>query len=73
VASEYFYAELIFKLNDGFGDSRLRGEEGLSCGSKVEVLSYGFANKSKLVQIHINPILYISINIGMKFYMILRY
>jgi hypothetical protein len=53
VARKDFYAQFFFKLNDGFGNARLRGVQRSGCFCEVEVAAHSLLDKAKLVKVHI--------------------
>ena len=53
VAGKDFDAQLVFKLDDGFGHAGLRGVQGLGRLGEVQIAANRLLDKAKLVQIHI--------------------
>jgi hypothetical protein len=53
VAGKDVDAQLFFQLDDGLGDARLRGVQGLGGFGQVEVAARGFLDEAELVQVHI--------------------
>jgi hypothetical protein len=52
VSGKYLDAQLFFQLNDGLGNTRLRGVKSFGGFGEVEVAPCGFLDKSELVKIH---------------------
>jgi len=53
MAGKNLNAKLFFQLNDGFGNTRLRGMQNARGFGQIEVAANGFLDKSELVKIHI--------------------
>lgn len=58
LALKQFDAEFVLKILDVLGDAGLGREKRIGHFGQVEVLSYGLADDTKLLEIHLSPILH---------------
>ena len=52
VSGEDVHTQLFFELDDGLGDARLRGMQGLGSFCQIEVAARGLLDEAKLMQVH---------------------
>jgi hypothetical protein len=52
VPGKNFDAQFAFELQNGFGNTGLRGVERLSRFGQVQIAPYGFLHKPELMEIH---------------------